>query len=318
MDFLHARQPLVAHDGSRRDGRMPNQDRLDRRGVGLVAIDHDQVREPVHQVEIAVVVESAEVTGVQPAAAQRLGRRVGAAQVAGHDRRAVDDDLAHLTGGKGPVVWNGYGQGESPCTITAHSKAAIAAAVEADDEERLASVGVARLATRVRVDAEPGEVGEVLVDGPTVMAGYLDMPEESAETLRDGWLHTGDLGRFDENGYLTLVDRAKDVVITGGYNVYPREVEDVLIADPAVSDVAVIGVPDDEWARRRSLGSTGAAPTMIVPMRSGSSPMRRSSVGGTKNVERSPRATRSASSSNVPSTCAAPRPMNGSDISPDA
>jgi long-chain acyl-CoA synthetase len=156
----------------------------------------------------------------------------------------------------GPVLWNGYGQGESPCTITAHGKAAIAAAVEANDEERLASVGVARLATRVRVvgpDDEPlppGEVGEVVVDGPTVMAGYLDMPEASAETLRGGWLHTGDLGRFDETGHLTLVDRAKDVVISGGYNVYPREVEDVLLTDPAVADVAVLGVPDEEWGER--------------------------------------------------------------------
>src|SRR5689334_17139961 len=188
---------------------------------------------------------------VPPTLLRRIGElpdRIGTIMVGAAP--VLPDDLRRAHSSFGPVVWNGYGQGESPCTITAHSKAAIAAAVEADDEERLASVGVARLATRVRVDAEPGEVGEVLVDGPTVMAGYLDMPEESAETLRDGWLHTGDLGRFDENGYLTLVDRAKDVVITGGYNVYPREVEDVLIADPAVSEVAVIGVPDDEWGER--------------------------------------------------------------------
>jgi long-chain acyl-CoA synthetase len=100
------------------------------------------------------------------------------------------------------------------------------------------------------VELPPGEVGEVVVDGPTVMAGYLDMPEASAETLRGGWLHTGDLGRFDETGHLTLVDRAKDVVISGGYNVYPREVEDVLLTDPAVADVAVLGVPDEEWGER--------------------------------------------------------------------
>ena len=79
-----------------------------------------------------------------------------------------------------------------------------------------------------------GEVGEVVVDGPTVMSGYLDMPEATAEALRGGALHTGDLGFFDERGRLTLVDRAKDVIITGGYNVYPREVEDVLELDPAV------------------------------------------------------------------------------------
>ena len=79
------------------------------------------------------------------------------------------------------------------------------------------------------------------------MYGYLDMPEESAEALRGGWLHTGDLGRFDAAGSLWLVDRAKDVVISGGYNVYPREVEEVLLGDPSVGDVAVIGVPDPEW-----------------------------------------------------------------------
>ena len=95
-----------------------------------------------------------------------------------------------------------------------------------------------------------GEVGEVVVDGPTVMAGYLDMPEATRRALRGGWLHTGDLGRFDARGRLTLVDRAKDVVITGGYNVYPREVEDVLLAEPAVAEAAVVGVPDREWGER--------------------------------------------------------------------
>jgi long-chain acyl-CoA synthetase len=79
------------------------------------------------------------------------------------------------------------------------------------------------------------------------MAGYLDLPEQTAETLRGGWLHTGDLGRFDDRGHLTLVDRAKDVVITGGYNVYPSEVEQVLLADPAVAEAAVVGVSDPEW-----------------------------------------------------------------------
>ena len=82
------------------------------------------------------------------------------------------------------------------------------------------------------------------------MAGYLDMPEATSRALRGGWLHTGDLGRFDERGRLTLVDRAKDVVITGGYNVYPREVEDVLLAEPAVAEAAVVGVPDREWGER--------------------------------------------------------------------
>jgi long-chain acyl-CoA synthetase len=92
-----------------------------------------------------------------------------------------------------------------------------------------------------------GEVGEVVVSGPTVMAGYLDLPDETAETLRGGRLHTGDLGQFDDRGFLTLVGRAKDVVITGGYNVYPSEVERVLLGDATVAEVAVMGVPDYEW-----------------------------------------------------------------------
>jgi long-chain acyl-CoA synthetase len=166
------------------------------------------------------------------------------------------DDLRVGVGALGPRVWNGYGQGETPCTITALGTDAVAAAVEAGDEQRLGSVGVARFATRVRVvdgAGEPlpsGEAGEVVVDGPTVMSGYLDLPAATAEALRDGWLHTGDIGRFDAGGYLTLVDRAKDVLITGGYNVYPREVEDVLLATPSVADAAVIGVPDSEWGER--------------------------------------------------------------------
>jgi len=162
-------------------------------------------------------------------------------------------DLRAAVAAMGPVVWNGYGQGESPCTITANGKEAIGAAVAAGDEEALRSVGVARVGMAVRVvdDADrerpPGEVGEVVVDGPTVMSGYLDMPEATERTLRGGLLHTGDLGFLDDRGRLTLVDRAKDVIITGGYNVYPREVEDVLERAPAVDEVAVVGLPDPEW-----------------------------------------------------------------------
>jgi len=181
---------------------------------------------------------------------ERIGTiLVGAAPVLPADLR---DGVAAF----GPRVWNGYGQGESPCTITAHGKEAIAAAVAAGDEDALRSVGVARVGLAVRtLDGEgnevaPGEVGEVCVDGPTVMGGYLDMPEATAAALAGGWLHTGDLGFFDTAGRLTLVDRAKDVVITGGYNVYPREVEDVLELDPAVAEVAVVGVADPEWGER--------------------------------------------------------------------
>jgi long-chain acyl-CoA synthetase len=180
----------------------------------------------------------------------RLGTiLVGAAPVLPPDQRAGVEAF-------GPCLWNGYGQGESPCTITANGKRAVAAAVAREDEDAPRSVGVARSAMRVRVvdagdrERPQGEVGEVVVDGPTVMAGYLDMPEASAETLRGGWLHTGDLGRFDAHGRLTLVDRVKDMIISGGYNVYPREVEDVLVLDPAVAEAAVVGLPDAEWGER--------------------------------------------------------------------
>jgi long-chain acyl-CoA synthetase len=188
--------------------------------------------------------------GVREVPVERIGRvLVGAAPV-------TPADLKMGTAALGDCLWNGYGQGETPCTITAMSTDAIARAIAEGDEAALASVGVARFATRVRVvdhqdrPLSAGEVGEVLVDGPTVMVGYLDMPEATAVTLRGGWLHTGDLGRFDERGYLTLVDRVKDVVITGGYNVYPSEVEDVLLRDPAVAEAAVVGVPDVEWGER--------------------------------------------------------------------
>ncbi|MDX6657536.1 MAG: long-chain acyl-CoA synthetase [Solirubrobacteraceae bacterium] len=201
---------------------------------------------------------------VPPTLLRRLAAHPGAAAVPQQRLATIlvgaapvlPSDLRDAVGAFGPCVWNGYGQGESPCTITAHSKAQIGAAVEAGDEHALRSVGVARAGMRVRVvdgdDQElgPGEVGEVVADGPTVMAGYLDLPDASAEALRGGWLHTGDVGTFDDRGRLTLVDRVKDVVITGGYNVYPREVEDVLHIDPAVGEAAVVGLPDAEWGER--------------------------------------------------------------------
>jgi long-chain acyl-CoA synthetase len=153
----------------------------------------------------------------------------------------------------GARLWNGYGQGESPCTITAMPKALLAAAIQAGDEARMVSVGLARTGIEVQVfDADdralpPGDVGEVVVRGDTVMAGYWGLPEASAAALRGGWLHTGDLGAFDDEGFLTLLDRVKDLVISGGSNIYPREIEDVLLEHPGVAEAAVIGVPDPEW-----------------------------------------------------------------------
>ncbi len=92
-----------------------------------------------------------------------------------------------------------------------------------------------------------GELGEVCVRGDVVMAGYLNNPEATAQTLANGWLHTGDVGRFDAHGYLTLVDRSKDLIISGGSNIYPREVEEVLLRHPAIKEAAVLGEPDPQW-----------------------------------------------------------------------
>jgi len=98
---------------------------------------------------------------------------------------------------------------------------------------------------------EFGEVGEVLTRGPHTMDRYWRRPEATAETLEpDGWLHTGDIGRWDSGGYLHLLDRRHDVIISGGYNVYPREVEDALLTHPAVVEAAVVGLPDDKWGER--------------------------------------------------------------------
>jgi len=90
-----------------------------------------------------------------------------------------------------------------------------------------------------------GEAGEVVIRGPNVIRGYLTRAEETAKTIVDGWLHTGDVGRFDEDGYLVLVDRAKDMIIRGGENIYPREIEDVLLEHPGVQGAAVVGRPDE-------------------------------------------------------------------------
>ena len=96
-------------------------------------------------------------------------------------------------------------------------------------------------------EVEPGQVGELLIKGPAVMKGYLGKPEATAETLRGGWLHTGDLARMDQRGYIFIVDRKKEMIIRGGYNVYPREIEEVLYTHPSVREAAVIGVPHDDW-----------------------------------------------------------------------
>lgn len=146
-----------------------------------------------------------------------------------------------------------YGQGESPMTITVLSRAQLADATHPRWIERIASVGIANAMVEVRVADDQGrslpdgEIGEVLVRGDTVMAGYWNNPAATAETIRHGWLATGDLGCLDGDGFLTLKDRCRDVIVSGGSNVYPREVEEVLLTHPGVAEVAVVGRKDAEW-----------------------------------------------------------------------
>ena len=153
----------------------------------------------------------------------------------------------------GPRLVQIYGQGETPMTITALSKADHADRDHPRWSERLQSVGVARTDVEVRVvnsDGSPvavGEVGEIVVRGDVVMEGYWNQPYATADTIRDRWLHTGDVGSFDADGYLTLRDRSKDLIISGGMNIYPREVEEALLRHGGVNAVAVVGRPDPEW-----------------------------------------------------------------------
>lgn len=149
----------------------------------------------------------------------------------------------------GPVFAQIYGQGESPMTITGLRR------VDHEDagDAILGSVGYARSGVDVAVlrddgsRATVGEIGEIVCRGDVVMDGYWGNPAATAETLRDGWLRTGDMGSLDARGYLTLHDRSKDVVISGGSNVYPREVEEALLEHRGVSEACVVGAPDAEW-----------------------------------------------------------------------
>jgi long-chain acyl-CoA synthetase len=146
-----------------------------------------------------------------------------------------------------------YGQGESPMTITALARARHTEIDHPRYAQRLASVGVAQTVVEVRVAddsdqaVETGAVGEVLVRGDPVMKGYWADAAATAVTLRNGWLHTGDMGAFDEDGFLTLKDRSKDLIISGGSNIYPREVEEVLLRHPALAEASVVGRSHAEW-----------------------------------------------------------------------
>ncbi|MCY1332853.1 Long-chain-fatty-acid--CoA ligase FadD13 [compost metagenome] len=153
----------------------------------------------------------------------------------------------------GPIMAGGYGQTEAPAGISNLRPDEHLVDGELASDERLSSVGRPNPLIRVEVmnDANEilprGETGEICVRGDLVMKGYYQQPEKTAETLVDGWLHTGDIGHVDAEGYLHITDRKKDMIISGGFNVYPSEVEQVLWSHPAVQDCAVIGVPDEKW-----------------------------------------------------------------------
>jgi fatty-acyl-CoA synthase len=157
----------------------------------------------------------------------------------------------------GPIFAQYYGQSEAPMVITYLAKAD-------HDEKRLSSCGRPSAFLRTALlgeDGQPvpvGEPGEICVAGPLLAGGYWNLPDETAETFREGWMHTGDVAREDEDGFWFIVDRTKDMIVTGGFNVFPREVEDVVAEHPAVAQVGVIGTPDEKW---------GEAVTAIVVLR---------------------------------------------------
>jgi acyl-CoA synthetase (AMP-forming)/AMP-acid ligase II len=168
----------------------------------------------------------------------------------------------------GPVMMGGYGQTEAPASISYLPPGEHFDGDRLASDERLSSVGRPNPLIRVEImdDANrilaTGETGEICVRGDLIMKGYYKAPDKTAETIVDGWLHTGDIGHLDVDGYLHISDRRKDMIISGGFNVYPSEVEQVIWTHPAVQDCAVIGVPDEKW---------GEAVKAIVELNAGQS-----------------------------------------------
>jgi long-chain acyl-CoA synthetase len=146
-----------------------------------------------------------------------------------------------------------YGQGECPMNITVLDRYQHQTLVANNQQQRLSSVGLPYMGMQIKVldkrgdKLESGKSGEINVRGETVMLGYWGKPEATDQCLKNGWLSTGDIGYIDEQGYLYLTDRSKDVIISGGSNIYPREVEEILLAHPKVSEASVIGVADEQW-----------------------------------------------------------------------
>ena len=165
-----------------------------------------------------------------------------------------------------------YGQGETPMVGTALARAHLADTDHPRYLERIGSVGVAQTPVQIRIASATGEelplgeIGEVLVQGDSVMAGYWGDPDASAAALRNGWLFTGDVGCLDADGFLTLKDRSKDLIISGGSNIYPREVEEALLTAPGVAEVAVVGAFDAEWGEVVVAFIVAASGTAVTAM----------------------------------------------------
>jgi fatty-acyl-CoA synthase len=188
---------------------------------------------------------------------------------------AVAPETVRAYQAHGLVLKQGFGQTETSILCCLH---------EDDAVRKAGSVGRPvfharlRIVDRERCDAPPenwrevqtGEVGEIVVRGPITMLGYWERPEASAATLRDGWLRTGDLASRDDEGFITLTGRARDMYISGGENVYPAEVESVLAEHPAIREVAVVAVPDSEWgeAGRAHAVLESGAELLLEPLRS--------------------------------------------------
>jgi len=157
----------------------------------------------------------------------------------------------------GPIFLQGYGQTESGPDVTILSRANhCGPEASAEVQSALESCGQPCIGVHVRIvdeaghDVEAGEIGEIIVESRRTMIGYWRKPEETKEAIRDGWLYTGDLGYYDENGFIYIADRKTDMIITGGENVYPKEVENILYRHPAVQEAAVIAIPDPYWVER--------------------------------------------------------------------
>jgi acyl-CoA synthetase (AMP-forming)/AMP-acid ligase II len=163
------------------------------------------------------------------------------------------EDMKDAIAKLGPCLVQLFGQGESPMTITYLPHRDHVPDGSPEQMKRLASAGIPRTDVEVKIfdagdnELPTGETGEIVTRSDLVMKGYWRNPEATAETIKNGWLHTGDIGYMDDGGYLFIMDRSKDMIISGGENIYPREIEEVLIQHPAVREVAVIGVPDPKW-----------------------------------------------------------------------